>query len=79
MSANAPPMRVMRGPNQYPPMRGLPHLREAVAEHYARLQGVSLDWKTEVTITSGATEALAAALLAVLVARRRSRAVRADV
>jgi aspartate/methionine/tyrosine aminotransferase len=57
---------VMRGPNQYPPMRGLPHLREAVAEHYARLQGVALDWKTEITITSGATEALAAALLAVL-------------
>lgn len=57
---------VMSGPNQYPPMRGLPVLREAVAEHYARLQGVALDWKTEVTITSGATEALAAALLAVL-------------
>ncbi|MEQ1784108.1 MAG: aminotransferase [Hyphomonadaceae bacterium] len=57
---------VLKGPNQYPPMRGLPHLREAVAEHYDRLQGVSLDWKTEVTITSGATEALAAALLAVL-------------
>lgn len=57
---------LMRGPNQYPPMRGLPHLREAVAEHYARLQGVQLDWQTEITITSGATEALAAALLAVL-------------
>jgi aspartate/methionine/tyrosine aminotransferase len=41
-------------------------LREAVAEHYGRLHGVTLDWKTEVTITSGATEALAAALLAVL-------------
>lgn len=53
-------------PNQYPPMRGLPALREAVAGHYARLQGVELDWRTEVTITSGATEALAAALLAVL-------------
>lgn len=57
---------VLRGPNQYPPMRGLLHLREAAAEHYGRLQGVSLDWKTEITITSGATEALAAALLAVL-------------
>jgi N-succinyldiaminopimelate aminotransferase len=57
---------LMSGPNQYPPMRGLPKLREAVAEHYGRLQGVSLDWQTEVTITSGATEALAAALLAVL-------------
>ncbi len=57
---------VIAGPNQYPPMRGLPVLREAVAEHYGRLQGVALDWKTEVTITSGATEALAAALLCVL-------------
>ena len=57
---------LMTGPNQYPPMRGLPSLREAVAEHYQRLQGVSLNWQTEVTITSGATEALAAAMLAVL-------------
>ncbi len=57
---------VISGPNQYPPMRGLPKLREAVAEHYGRLQGVALDWQSEVTITSGATEALAAALLAVL-------------
>jgi len=57
---------VIDGPNQYPPMRGTPALREAVAEHYGRLQGVDLDWKTEVTVTSGATEALAAALLAVL-------------
>lgn len=57
---------LLRGPNQYPPMRGLPHLREAVAEHYARLSDVQLNWQTEITITSGATEALAAALLAVL-------------
>ena len=57
---------VIEGPNQYPPMRGIPQLREAVAEHYRRTQGVDLDWKTEVTVTSGATEALAAALLAVL-------------
>jgi aspartate/methionine/tyrosine aminotransferase len=56
---------VIEGPNQYPPMRGLPALREAVAEHYGRLQGVTLDWRTEVTITSGATEALAAAIFAV--------------
>ena len=57
---------LIEGPNQYPPMRGLPALREAVAEHYRAHQGVSLDWKTEVTVTSGATEALAAALLAVV-------------
>src|SRR5262245_2704797 len=47
--------------NQYPPMRGLPALREAVAEHYTAHHGVPLDWRTQVTITSGATEALAAA------------------
>lgn len=57
---------ILAGPNQYPPMRGLPALREAVAEHYARLGDVTLDWASEVTITSGATEAIAAALLAVV-------------
>lgn len=50
--------------NQYPPMRGVPRLRQAVAEHYRVHYGVDLDWTREVTITSGATEALAAALLA---------------
>jgi aspartate/methionine/tyrosine aminotransferase len=54
---------LIEGPNQYPPMRGLPELRQAVAEHYRAHQGLALDWKTEVTITSGATEALAAAIL----------------
>lgn len=52
------------GPNQYPPMRGVPALREAVAAHYKTHQNIDLDWQREVTITSGATEALAAALLA---------------
>ena len=57
---------VLNGYNQYPPMAGLPQLREAVAGHYARTQGLDLDWKTEVTVTSGATEALAAAFLALV-------------
>lgn len=57
---------VMNGYNQYPPMAGLPELREAVARHYARRQGLDLDWKTEVTITSGATEALAAAFFGLI-------------
>lgn len=52
------------GPNQYPPMRGLPELRQAVAAHYLEHQHIALDWQREVTITSGATEAIAAALLA---------------
>lgn len=50
--------------NQYPPMRGLPELRQAVAAHYRAWHGIDLDWQSEVTITSGATEAIAAALLA---------------
>jgi len=52
------------GPNQYPPMRGLPELRRAVAAHYREHQRLDLDWQREITITSGATEAIAAALLA---------------
>ncbi len=54
------------GWNQYPPMMGLPALREAVAAHYARHQGLVLDPETEVMVTSGATEALAGALLALI-------------
>lgn len=54
----------LEGSNQYPPMRGLPELREAVAAHYLAHQGVALDWQSEITITSGATEAIAAALFA---------------
>jgi N-succinyldiaminopimelate aminotransferase len=56
---------VTEGSNQYAPSRGLPVLREAVAAHYNRHHG--LDLKAEhVCVTSGATEALAAAILAVL-------------
>ncbi|MDR7035333.1 aspartate/methionine/tyrosine aminotransferase [Methylobacterium sp. BE186] len=54
------------GFNQYPPMMGLPALREAIAAHYARHQGLDLDPATEVMVTSGATEALAGALLALI-------------
>ena len=54
---------LLTGSNQYPPMRGLPELRAAVAAHYAARQGLDLDWESEVTVTSGATEALAAAIL----------------
>lgn len=57
---------VLDGNNQYPPMAGLPELRAAVAGHYGRTQGLELDWGTEVTITSGATEALAASFLALI-------------
>jgi aspartate/methionine/tyrosine aminotransferase len=50
------------GSNQYAPMRGLPELRQAVCGHYRSHQGLDLGIE-EVTITSGATEALASAIL----------------
>jgi aspartate/methionine/tyrosine aminotransferase len=53
------------GSNQYPPMRGLPELRRAVADHYRLHHNYSYDVE-EITITSGATEALAAAILALV-------------
>jgi len=57
---------VLDGWNQYPPMPGLPILREAIAGHYARHQGLAIDPAREVLITSGATEAIAGALLALI-------------
>jgi aspartate/methionine/tyrosine aminotransferase len=51
------------GPNQYPPMMGLPALRQAVAAINKRFYGLDVDWATEVMVTSGATEALADAIL----------------
>lgn len=54
------------GSNQYPPMLGLPALREAIAEHEARFYGTPVDPLTQVLVTSGATEALAASLLALV-------------
>ncbi len=56
---------VVEGSNQYPPMMGLPELREAVADHYARFGGLAVA-PDDVMVTSGATEALAGALLALL-------------
>src|SRR5205085_10437278 len=52
------------GSNQYAPSRGLPVLREAVASHYRRHFGQELT-AAQVCVTSGATEALGAAILAV--------------
>ena len=56
---------VIHGSNQYAPSRGLPELRAAVVEHYGRMQGVGLT-PEGVLITSGATEAIAASVLAVV-------------
>lgn len=52
--------------NQYPPGPGIPELRTAIAEHQQRCYGLGYDPDTEVLVTAGATEALAAALLALL-------------
>ncbi|MDH6580405.1 pyridoxal phosphate-dependent aminotransferase [Kitasatospora sp. MAP5-34] len=52
--------------NQYPPGPGIPELRTAVAEHQQRFYGLTYDPDTEVLVTAGATEAIAAALLALL-------------
>ncbi len=57
---------LIEGSNQYPPMRGLPQLRQAVAGHYGRTQGLDLDPDREIIVTSGATEALAAAFLSLI-------------
>jgi N-succinyldiaminopimelate aminotransferase len=57
---------VVTGWNQYPPMMGLPELRSAIATHYAHWQGLDLDPDSEIMVTSGATEALAGALMALI-------------
>jgi N-succinyldiaminopimelate aminotransferase len=57
---------VVEGWNQYPPMMGIPELRHAIAQHYRHWQGLSFDPDAEVMVTSGATEALAGSLLALI-------------
>ncbi|MFE2886437.1 pyridoxal phosphate-dependent aminotransferase [Streptomyces graminifolii] len=52
--------------NQYPPGPGVPELRTAITAHQQRRYGLSYDPDTEVLVTAGATEAIAAALLALV-------------
>ncbi|MGV9888712.1 pyridoxal phosphate-dependent aminotransferase [Streptomyces sp. NPDC003395] len=52
--------------NQYPPGPGVPELRTAIAAHQQRRYGLSVDPDSEVLVTAGATEAIAAALLALV-------------
>jgi N-succinyldiaminopimelate aminotransferase len=52
--------------NQYPPGPGIPELRQAIAAHQKRFYGLDVDPDTEVLVTAGATEAIAAAMLALL-------------
>jgi aspartate/methionine/tyrosine aminotransferase len=56
----------MDGYNQYPSMMGIPELRQAISAHYGRWHGLALDPMTEVMVTSGGTEALTSAILAVV-------------
>ncbi|MBN36609.1 MAG: aminotransferase [Rhodospirillaceae bacterium] len=50
---------LLEGPNQYPPMTGLPELRQAIQAHARRFYSLDYDWRSEIVVTSGATEALA--------------------
>ncbi len=52
--------------NQYPPAHGVPELRQAIAEHQQRFYGIEVDGTTDVVVTTGASEAIAAALLALV-------------
>lgn len=54
------------GRNQYPPLTGVPELRQAVAAHNKRFYGLDIDPDAEVVVTSGATEAITACLMAVV-------------
>jgi len=56
----------VKGPNQYAPVEGVPALRAAVAADNKRFYGLDIDPETETLVTSGATEALAAAFLGFL-------------
>lgn len=54
------------GRNQYPPMAGVPELRQAVAAANKRFYGIDVDPNSEVVVTSGATEAITACLMALI-------------
>ncbi|THG28506.1 aminotransferase class I/II-fold pyridoxal phosphate-dependent enzyme [Naasia lichenicola] len=57
---------ISAGANQYPPATGIPALRTAIAEHQQRFYGIGLDPDREVLVTAGATEAIAATVLALV-------------
>jgi aspartate/methionine/tyrosine aminotransferase len=57
---------LIAGPNQYPPMMGVTELRQAVADANRRFYGLDIDWRSEVVVTSGATEALSDCMAALI-------------
>jgi aspartate/methionine/tyrosine aminotransferase len=54
---------LLEGPNQYPPSRGLPPLRAAIAKHAKRFYDLDFNAETDVLVTSGGTEALTASIM----------------
>ena len=54
---------LIEGPNQYPPMQGVPELRRALSDHARHFYELDYDWSDEVLVTSGGTEALTAAIM----------------
>lgn len=52
--------------NQYPPAHGIPELRRAIAEHQKRFYDIEIDGMTDVVVATGASEAIAAAMLAMV-------------
>ncbi|MBA4211782.1 MAG: methionine aminotransferase [Polaromonas sp.] len=63
---NAVAQAMQAGHNQYPPMPGVPALRQAMADKMLALYGLRCDPATEITVTAGATQAILTALLAVV-------------
>ena len=63
---NAVTAAMQAGQNQYPPMPGVPALREAVARKIEALHGCAYNPNTEITITAGATQAIITAILAIV-------------
>ena len=57
---------IREGHNQYAPRSGVPELRRAIADHQRRFYGLDIDPDTQVLVTMGATEAIAAAILALV-------------
>lgn len=54
---------LIEGPNQYPPMMGVEALRQALAAHAKRFYELNYDWRSEIVVTSGGTEALTASIM----------------
>ena len=55
-----------QGPNQYPPMLGIPELRQATAAHNNKFYDLGIDWQTETLVSCGATEAIAASIFGLI-------------